>query len=276
MYHQVTGKTEQIRKSYDNNLLIDASEIDQLHRKIMQLCDVHHVIASNEVISVFHDKERKERFTSFQRFKAYDGNTTSPTINLVLKYNFSIMVAGSKNPQEYTVMIRLASRVALLQGIKKNAPAFMPGRIFHMIAGEVAEIKVDYADYVFARGFIEAFDEWIDGCNCTPESVFFKQAGRVSMFLPKLAGPMMAASALVFAALAISKNPNVSSAPVDALLFVTVFIGGLYLLVTLSTLAAKLIEHAIDSHLELSYVKLNKGDGEVNLRVWEDKKVLLC
>lgn len=62
VYHQVTGRTEQIRKRYSDHLLVEFSEIEQLHIKIQQLCDMHKIVACNEVISVFHEKERKEQF----------------------------------------------------------------------------------------------------------------------------------------------------------------------------------------------------------------------
>ena len=59
IYHQVTGRTEQIRKRYSDNLLVEFPEVEQLHIKVKQLCDVHKIVACNEVISVFHEKERK-------------------------------------------------------------------------------------------------------------------------------------------------------------------------------------------------------------------------
>jgi hypothetical protein len=107
IYHQITGRTEQVRKRYSENILLDFSELEQMHHKVMQLCDIHNIVAKNETISVFHDKERKEQFTSFERFRAYNANTTSPTVNIVLKYNFSIIPAGLERPQEYVVSIQL-------------------------------------------------------------------------------------------------------------------------------------------------------------------------
>jgi hypothetical protein len=80
IYHQVTGRTEQVRKRYSDNLLVEFAELEQLHFKIQQLCDVHKIIACNETISVFHEKERKEQFTSFERFRAYNANAASPTL----------------------------------------------------------------------------------------------------------------------------------------------------------------------------------------------------
>lgn len=81
IYHQVTGRTEQIRKRYSDNLLVEFPEIEQLHFKVHQLCDVHKIIACNEVISVFHEKERKEQFTSFERFRAYNTNAARDALN---------------------------------------------------------------------------------------------------------------------------------------------------------------------------------------------------
>jgi hypothetical protein len=127
IYHQVTGRTEQIRKRYSDNILAEFSDLEQLHHKISQLCDVHHVVARNETISVFHDKERKELFTSFERFRAYNGNATSPSVNVVLKYNFSIVPAGLERPQEYVVTVRLTSRVAAVKQLEDEAPPFMAG-----------------------------------------------------------------------------------------------------------------------------------------------------
>jgi hypothetical protein len=184
VYHQVTGRTEQIRKRYSDHLLVEFSEIEQLHIKIQQLCDVHKIVACNEVISAFHEKERKEQFTSFARFRAYNANAASPTVNLVLKYNFSIVPAGLDRPQEYAVSIRLTSRVAMLQQIEDEAPPFVRGRLAGFVALNTAEVTIDYADYVIARGFLEAFDEWIRGCKKTPPIPWLNPLRKWSEYIP--------------------------------------------------------------------------------------------
>lgn len=168
IYHQVTGRTEQVRKRYSDNLLIEFNDIEQLHFKVQQLCDVHNIVASNEVIAVLHAKDRKEQFTSFDLFRGYNANASSPTSNLVLRYNFSIVPAGRQKPAEYVLAIRLISRVAMIHQIEKEAPPFMSGQLVGLVALHTAEVTIDYADYVIARGFLEAFDEWIAGCKKTP------------------------------------------------------------------------------------------------------------
>ena len=150
IYHQITGRTENIRQRYSENLKIDFSEIEQLHFKVMQLCDVHNVVAKNETVSIFHEKERKEQFTSFERFKTYNRNTTKPTVNVHLKYNFSIILPGTNKPQEYVVSIRLTSRLAMNKQMEEEVPPYLRGRYFGFSTRHIAEISVDYADYVVA------------------------------------------------------------------------------------------------------------------------------
>ena len=185
IYHQITGRTEQIRKRYTDNILLEMQDLEQLHHKVMQLCDVHNVVARNETISVFHEKERKEQFTSFDRFQAYNANTASPCVNVVLKYNFSIVPAGLPRPQEYVVTVRLTSRVAMLRQVEEEVPPFMRGRVIGLIGDNTAEITVEYADYVIARGFIEAFDEWLRGCKSVPKKQWLHVLRRWSHVIPR-------------------------------------------------------------------------------------------
>lgn len=260
IYHQVTGRTEQIRERYSDNLLVEFAEIEQLHFKIKQLCDVHNIVACNEVISVFHEKERKEQFTSFERFRAYNANAASPTVSLVLKYNFSIIPAGLERPQEYAVSIRLTSRVAMLQQIEDEAPPFVRGHLAAFVALNTAEVTIDYADYVIARGFLEAFDEWMRGCKKTPPVAWLDPMRRWSEYMPGLA--KLAAGALItwFAFQSVPVYFAAATQPETWARFFVVYAGGALILVPLMGAIGSLIEEAIDSYPVLAYLRLNKGD----------------
>ncbi len=274
IYHQVTGRTEQIRKRYSDNLLVEFAEIEQLHFKIGQLCSVHKVVAGNEVISVFHDKERKEQFTSFERFRLYNSNAVSPTVSVVLKYNFSIVPAGLQKPQEYAVSIRITSRVAMLQQIEQEAPPFMRGRLAGLVATNTVEVTVDYADYVIARGFLEAVDEWIRGCKKTPAKPWLNICRGWSHTVPGLA-KVAAASLLTW--FAFQAIPSIlSESPSFEVLarFLVVYGGGAFIIVTLAAAVGGLIEDAIDGYPILSYLKLNKGDCNL-VDEFKQRKVLI-
>ena len=263
IYHQVTGRTEQVRKRYSDNLLIDFPEIEQLHYKVQQLCDVHKIVACNEVISVFHEKERKEQFTSFERFRAYNANIASPTVSLVLKYNFSIVPAGLQKPQEYVVSIRLTSRVALLQQIEQEAPPFFRGQLAGFVALNTAEVTIDYADYVIARGFLEAFDEWISGCKKTPSVAGLDSMRHWSHFFPGLAKLIAGALIFWFAFQSIPTYFSATTKPDVWARFFVVYAGGALILVPIMGAVGKLFEEAIDNYPILSYLKLNSGDARL-------------
>lgn len=260
IYHQVTGRTEQIRKRYSDNLLVEFPELEQLHFKVQQLCDVHKIIACNEVISVFHEKERKEQFTSFERFRAYNSNAASPTVSLVLKYNFSIVPAGIEKPQEYVVSIRLTSRVAMLQQIEQEAPPILRQHLVRFFTLNTAEVTIDYADYVIARGFLEAFEEWIKGCKKTPPLNWLYPMRRWSHLFPGMAE--LVASALVswFAFQSVPTYFSATTTPDVWARFFVVYAGGALILVPLMGAIGNLVAEAIDSFPVLSYLKLNKGD----------------
>jgi hypothetical protein len=260
IYHQVTGRTEQIRKRYTENLLVDFSELEQLNHKVIQLCDIHNIIAKNVTISVFHDKERKEQFTTFERFRAYNANTSSPTVSLVLKYNFSIIPAGLKNAQEYVVNIRLTSKVALMRQMDDEAPSFMRGRLFEFMGGRAAEITIDYADYVIARGFLESFDEWVSGCKTTPKSSVLNFLRNYSHNIPTFAQLALAVIAVIYGLQAIPAYFTAVATPLIGARFFVIYSGGAYILLNLVRMSGELIERAIDSFPEMSYLSLNKGD----------------
>ena len=272
VYHQVTGRTEQIRKRYSENLLMEFSELEQLHYKIQQLCDVHNIVASNEIVSVFHEKERKEQFTSFDRFKAYNSNATSPSLNVFLKYNFSIVPAGLQRAQEYVVAIRLTSRVAMQRHLEEDAPPFMRGRMMAYIGGNTAEITIDYADYVIARGFVEAFDEWIQGCKKTPDNSFLKFLIGRSHVLPPTA---RVTAALLITWFALSAIPDFFAGSFTASTwarFLVIYSGGAFVFISMMGAAGRLIEEAIDCYPTLSYLKLNKGDSNLIDEFQEQRK----
>jgi hypothetical protein len=259
IYHQITGRTEKISQRYSDNILLDFSEIEQLHYKIMQLCDVHTVIANNEIISVFHEKERKEEFTSFERFKKYNSNATKPTISVVLRYNFSIILPDRKQPQEYIITIKLISRVTMLQAMEEDIPPFLRGRLVGFADQHTAEVSVEYADYIVARSYLEAFDEWIEGCNSKPNNKIIDLAQAYSYFIPK-ALKLLMSSVLIYYCLQSVPTFLANTSPQDWGRFFVIFGGAFYFVVAISETSGRIIEKSIDSIQLMSYLKLNKGD----------------
>ncbi|MGD1826410.1 hypothetical protein A203_13960 [Chromobacterium violaceum] len=263
IYQQITGRTEQIRKRYSENLLMEMQDIEQLNHHILQLCDIHNVIASNVVVSVFHEKERKEQFTSFERFRLYNANSTSPTVSLVIKYSFSIIPGGLERPQEYSLTIRLISRVAMMKKIEQDAPPFAIFQVVNLFSLNTAEVTVDYVDYVIARGFLEAFEEWVDGCRKIPTMTWLNFLRKWSHLTPSFARIFMGMLISIFAFKSVPVFFSSYSTPIEWAYFFVAYSCGVILLIPLMSGIGHILESAIDSYPILSYLRLNKGDSKL-------------
>jgi hypothetical protein len=259
IYNQVTGRTEQLRKRFSEHLLIEVSEIEQLNHKILQLRNVHQTVAQNTIVSIFHEQDRKEQFTSFERFLAYNAGAASPTVNVVIKYNFSIIPAGINRPQEYVITVRLTSRVAIIRELEDENRHF--GSYFlHLAGASPAEVTIDYVDYVIARGFLEAFEEWVKGCNASPNILWLETLQRRSHFIPKAMQILTAGLITWFAWAATPSFFSDNFVNETWTRFFVIYTGCAYILVSLAGSVGRLLERSIDNYPILSYLKLNKGD----------------
>ena len=271
IYNQITGKTEETKSRYKDAIKISHEDIRQLHVKIQQLLDVHDVVACNQTINIFYEKERKDVFTSFEKFEAFNSSSASPVVHVVLSYNVSIVPAKLQRPQEYSITIRLSSRIALLKEIREDAPAFMQGPLAAMMTSETAEIKVDYVDYVIARGFIEVFDEWISGCDKTDEINVVKFAQKYSHFVSPL-GKILIIFLYGFYIYNAIDSSFLGREDLPALAKFFIISGvAFYIVHMMSGVLLRILERSVDSYSYISWIKLNRGDSQL-IRI-EEKKI---
>lgn len=263
-YHHITGKSEKISFKSSADLLIDFDELSQIHHKVSQLCNVHNIIAQSESITIFHSKERKEHFTSFDRFRIYNKSIASPTLTVLMEYNFSILPVGGVTPQQYKVTIHLNSRVALMKQMKEDAPPFMRSRFFGFMYGPTAEITVEYSDYIVARSFVEATQEWIEGCNKSKSKLKVLQALQgMSHLFP---GVVSFTNGVLITYFFIKNVPvilNTNSSYFEVLQYGMLFFASFVLTSKIATFLGGAIESSIDRYTPLSYLLLNKGDERV-------------
>ncbi|MFT6791584.1 MAG: hypothetical protein ACJA04_000788 [Cellvibrionaceae bacterium] len=122
-----------------------------------------------------------------------------------------------------------------------------------------AEVSVEYADYVIARSFLEAFNEWIDGCSSKPKNKALDFTQEHSHLIPKTLQLLLAAILIYFC---LTESPEflASTLPQDWGRFFILFGGAFYFVTSLSESAGRIIEKSLDNSQQLSYLKLNKGD----------------
>lgn len=53
IYHELTGKSEEVSKSYKDSFLADFRDFEQLNHRILQACEQYHIATENCSIQVF-------------------------------------------------------------------------------------------------------------------------------------------------------------------------------------------------------------------------------
>lgn len=265
VYNQITSRTEQIRQRSRKHLIIEFSDIEQLHIKIMQLCDVYDIIACNESVTVFHFRERKETFSSFERFRTYNTSTTRPTLSVLLKYNFSVLIPGIEKPQEYVVSVRLSSRVGLSASFEEDEYNLNKIRFssFRFASEPTAEINIEYVDYVVARGFIEGYQEWLDGCKASKKNGALKYIQHYSHWISYIFLFFIAALISYFAYAAAGSQAMSTASTVDWARFGVIYLGVGNILIHMAYKIGSVLEVFVDSVGPMSYLRINKGDDRV-------------
>lgn len=260
IYNQITGKSEESSKKYNDPILLCKSDIEELHYKIEQLFDVHKIIAKNVLFVIHYEQKRKDQFSSFEKFQSFSQQSTESVKGVVINYNFSLRLPGTSRPQEYSVRIRFQSRLAMLKELREDAPSFMHGPLINMLTSETAEIRVEYVDYVVARGFLEAFREWINGVEKCNENKLVKHVQAYSHFLPPIGKVSIA---LLYGYFIYSSIDVVFANTVDLAIFAkfsSVAAVSFYLSIILSNVLFSSMERSIDSYSGISWIKLTKGD----------------
>ncbi|MEZ8196929.1 hypothetical protein [Vibrio cortegadensis] len=262
IHQKVNQKSEEISKSYKNNILVEFSDVEELHEKIVQSIRSEKPQRGSIItqVMVSHHEGEAERFKSFEDFKNHNITSPNPTSEIVLMYQFSIHDLESGEVENYKVVANVKSRVGELHQIEQEAPAFISAAIVSSMVTTTARIKIEYSDYVKARHFVAMFDEWIKGCDESKELKFISPLKRISHLISRFGHLIIIALLGFFVSQSIDIE-NMSSG--ELVQFIVLYASVFLVISSLSDLCLKKLEHAIDSYLALSYLEINKGDGKL-------------
>lgn len=260
IYNELTGKSEQVGKSYNKPIRVQFSDIEQLNHKITQACEQYNVVTGNCSATVYYVDDTRDQFSSFERFRLHNSGSTSPVESVLLKYHFLVLLPKTKQPQSYTVSIRLASRVAVSKRMESEFYG-APPQIFRLMGNRTAIVAVEYIDYMVARNFLNLIDEWFKGIPTATESKTLHWFQVRSHVIPRVA---RFATAVIVAFLLVALLPYFVQKGATDLLTFGRFLGyslvGTYIAYTLANWSAGFIETSLDHYSELSFLKLTKGD----------------
>ena len=258
IYNEITGKKETTTKRLKDAHEIKIVDLEQLNIKIKQLHEQYNIISSNCSVNIFHIDDCKEQFSSFERFKLYDSSSMSPCENILLEYNFLILLPSTQTTQSYSIKINLVSRVGVNK--KSQSEHGFSRRFFGVMGKITGMIEIEYIDYTVARNFMVAIEDWYSSVtkNKTSKLIeFFQDWSEHFRFI-------FQATTIFFLVLFFYKHSEefISSSPSINTLFSgsIVAFGTLYFAVLVAAKMGSISEEAIDSYHPLSFVKINRGD----------------
>ena len=259
MHKRINQKNEEISKSYKNNILVNFSDIDELHDKVVQSIRSSKPLR-NSIITQFiisHHEGEAERFKSFDDFKTYNITSPNPTTEITMTYRFNILDGDLEEVESYKVTIGVRSRIGELHQFEQEAPAFISSAIISSMVTTTARIKIEYSDYVKARHFMAMFDEWIKGCDESKESKIINALKKVASPASKLFHLTIICILGYYVSDSVKNTPlTIAQLAQFLVLYSTIF----YVISSLTRLSLANVENAIESYLSLSYLQLNKGD----------------
>lgn len=262
MHEKINAKNEEISKSYNNNILVEFKDIQELHFKTIQSIESLNPAKSNIGIriAVSHNEGESEKFNSFEEFESHNKTSPNPTSNILMTYTFTLYDPDRDLFENYKVVNLIRSRVAELEQIEKEAPNFISKAIISGLVTTTAMITIEYSDYVKARHFTAMFDEWVKGCDESKSSRVIKLLKRVSHLIT-ISGLL-----IIYALMAIFTVSAIDADLIsgDLIIKFAVTYTSIFLIIrSLCNLFLKKIEYSIDSYLAISYLNINKGDAKI-------------
>lgn len=259
IYHELTGKSEDVSNYYNEAFHVVHSDFEQLHHRIGQACEQYNICANTYSIKAYYINDTQDTFSSIERFRLFNAGSTSSVESVFLTYNFLILLPKLHQPQSYTLSIRIASRIAIEKKMRHDIPFNFP-KILRVMGGRTAVVTVKYIDYVVARNLLNVVDEWFNTLSQERPSKYWKFIQRRSEKIPLITRYL---AAFVITLLILVNLPSFVSSNATLLEFARFWLcasAGLFAAYKLAHHIGSAAETSFDKWSELSYISLTSGD----------------
>ena len=260
MYKEVTGRTERMTRRFDCNHRAEFADLENLNAKIDHLLEQYHVAEKNCTVTFFHTNDSTERYSSFDRARAFEQASLSPVENVRVEYDFLIILPVAKKPQPYKIVIDVHSRAAISEKIR--AKSGFEAKYFVALSEGSGAVAIEYVDYAVARNMMEAIAQWFEGLaqESTPRLLSFckKWSHHFSWWLKYLT-----AISLAFFFLRGFEGTNSSNGVGSIFYYGAVSFFSVYIISGLAFNLGNIIESGVDGYQPLSYLKINRGDEKI-------------
>jgi hypothetical protein len=260
IYHELTGKSEDVSKSYSEPFKITQLDFEQLNYRISQTCEQYQVRAATCSIKVFYINDTQETFSSFDRFRGFNAGSASAVESVLLTYNLMIVPPKTGQVQSYTISIRVASRISINRKMEQEMPVEMP-KIFRLMGySRTAVVSVKYVDYAIARSLLNCVDEWfksVPRSRTNPIWTFIQDRTSYLRLLTRYLALACLFSALYFN---LARFLPATATGFDVAKFLLCSSVALFAAYRLADHLGSAAEDSIDAWSEISYVELTAGD----------------
>ncbi len=265
IYHELTGKSEEVSKTYDDAYHVVFNDFKQLHLRIQQICEQYQIKAANVSISVFYINDTKEVFSSFDKFTLFNAGSTSAVESVLLTYNFLIVLPKVNQPQSYTASIRIANPVAIQRKMDENM--FSMPKIFKLMGGpRTAVANVKYVDYAVARTLLNTIDEWFNGLPRSKSGWFWNFIRKHTDYIPLITRYLAGFTVAAVFACNIEKFVTPQSSLPELAQFGIVSFATMFGTYKIAHHLGSAAEDSIDRWVDIAYISLTDGDKrELNL-----------
>ncbi len=258
IYHEITGKTEKLSKTFRDSHEVSFEDLKNLNTKIEQLYEPLKMLGKNCSVTVYHIDDCKKTFSSFEKFSMYDDTSMSPCENIRLVYDLLILLPETEKVQPYKIEINIHSRIALRKKVQKARG--LTRTIMHIFASRTGEVEISYVDYVVARNFKTSIDEWYDSVPKNKENRAIKLMQNVSVHFSLLFKVITVLVISLFCfdntGKILGEIPSIETIFSSSIVvFSTIFISAM-----LAARLGSIMENAIDEYQPASCLKLVRGD----------------
>lgn len=260
-YNEITGKSERLKELYSDPFILKLNDIEQLYQRLLQSTEQYNICSFHETYTVNYVDDSSERFSSLERLKLHNGSKGSAVEEFIATFSILIILPKTSRPQEYKITVRLASRVAKIEEMRRQIGS-MPFEIplYQLENANAASFSIDYVDSTVANALMSVIKSWFNTVEKNSISTSVKTIRNFSHFVPRVSKYGLLAI-VIYSIWQLSGVYLIDEVSTKVSTLFTLFsLLAAYLSIRLGLFTGKRAEIALDSIYEQSYINFSGAD----------------
>ncbi|WP_337846729.1 hypothetical protein [Sphingomonas sp.] len=171
LYHAVTGKTENLSKWLNGNVVITFNDVRSLYGMLLEELQHHNLLAKETCTIVVTDSDdKKVTYSSWERFELLQAQSSKITSDISIKLEFVVTLPNTAAPQRCIVNVTLDSSLPVINSHRNENMGDPPLGFLMWMANDwrTVNVSIDFVDYLLAKKFVSHVDEWFKSLEKTP------------------------------------------------------------------------------------------------------------